>query len=187
MLHAARGKYRMQKIAKNSLSAHHCTILSGYIFTAKERINNQKKNLSNCNISSSCSHNMVNFGPLTPEICWQAWCTGNKFQQVSHLAFVTAPASLNGGQPNFAGCLAISRVGTLCIHSGVGLLPPNRILPGSKFTLRPNLALSYRQHYCTALRDSSSGHQPNFVAFNRGRYLYSAGWPSCWASAHILV
>ena len=36
---------------------------------------------------------------------------------------------------------------------------------------------------------SSSGRQPNFSALNRGRHLYSAGRPSCWASAlaHILV
>ena len=34
---------------------------------------------------------------------------------------------------------------------------------------------------------SSSGRQPNFAALNRGRHLYSAGWPSRWALAHILV
>ena len=28
---------------------------------------------------------------------------------------------------------------------------------------------------------------PVFAALNRGRHLYSAGWPSHWASAHILV
>jgi len=32
-----------------------------------------------------------------------------------------------------------------------------------------------------------SGHRPNFAALNRGRHLYSAGRPSCWALAHILV
>jgi len=36
-------------------------------------------------------------------------------------------------------------------------------------------------------RNSSSGHQPNFAALNRGRHLYSAGRPSRWALAHILV
>jgi len=36
-------------------------------------------------------------------------------------------------------------------------------------------------------RHSSSGRQPNFAALNRGRYLYSAGRPSCWALSHILV
>jgi len=34
-------------------------------------------------------------------------------------------------------------------------------------------------------RHSSSGHQPNFAALNRGHHLYSAGRPSRWA--HILV
>jgi len=38
----------------------------------------------------------------------------------------------------------------------------------------------------TALH-SSSGRQPNFAALNRGRHLYSAGWPSRWALANILV
>ena len=33
----------------------------------------------------------------------------------------------------------------------------------------------------------SSGRQPNFAALNRGRRLYSAGRPSRWALAHILV
>ena len=36
-------------------------------------------------------------------------------------------------------------------------------------------------------RQSSSGHQPNFAALNRGRHLYSAGRPSRWVLAHILV
>ena len=40
------------------------------------------------------------------------------------------------------------------------------------------------QRYCTA---SSSGRQPNFAALNRGRHLCSAGRPSGWALAHILV
>ena len=40
------------------------------------------------------------------------------------------------------------------------------------------------QPYCTA---SSSGRQPNFAAWNRGRHLCSAGRPSGWALAHILV
>jgi len=36
-------------------------------------------------------------------------------------------------------------------------------------------------------RHSSGGRQPNFAALNRGRHLYSAGRPSRWALAHILV
>jgi len=40
------------------------------------------------------------------------------------------------------------------------------------------------QRYCTA---SSNGRQANFAALNRGRNLCSAGRPSGWALAHILV
>jgi len=36
-------------------------------------------------------------------------------------------------------------------------------------------------------RHSGSGRQPNFAALNRGCHLYSAGWVSRWALAHILV
>ena len=37
------------------------------------------------------------------------------------------------------------------------------------------------------VRHSGSGRQPNFAALNRGCHLYSSGWPSRWALAHILV
>jgi len=40
------------------------------------------------------------------------------------------------------------------------------------------------QSYCAA---PSSERQPNFAALNRGRYLCSAGRPSRWALARILV
>jgi len=52
---------------KKSPSAHHRTTLSGYIFATKVHIDN-RKNLLNSNISSTCSYNMVNFGPLIAEI-----------------------------------------------------------------------------------------------------------------------
>jgi len=38
-------------------------------------IDNWKKNLLSSNISSTCSHNMVNFGPLTAEISSVIWGT----------------------------------------------------------------------------------------------------------------
>jgi len=67
VLHAARWKYRTQKIAKNRNLGK--TTLSGYIFVTKACIDNRKKWL-NSNISYTCFHNMVNFGPLTAGICW---------------------------------------------------------------------------------------------------------------------
>jgi len=74
VLHAARWKYRTQKSRKKSPSGHHRTTLSGYIFATKARIDNWKKNLSS-NTSSTCPHNMANFGPLTGEIGWPVWGT----------------------------------------------------------------------------------------------------------------
>jgi len=46
------------------------------------------------------------------------------------------------------------------------------------------LVIASWQRYCTV---SSSGRQPNFAELNRGRHLCSAGRPSGWALAHILV
>jgi len=116
----------------------------------------------------------------------------SKFQRVLCFAIVTAATSLIGGQPNFAQCLAVLWAGTLCIHFR-RLLLPDGIFPGAKFTLRPSLAFSYIGS--VTARHSSSGHQPNCGVvqemelwnFRRGRHLYSAGRPSRWALANILV
>ena len=58
----------------------------------------------NSNTSSTCLHNMVNFGPLTAEIGWRVWGTPANFNGFSRLGFVIAPTSLNGGKPNSARC-----------------------------------------------------------------------------------
>jgi len=71
-LHAARCKYRTQKSRQKSPSGYHRTTLSGYIFANKACIDNRKKLLSS-NISSTCPHNMVNFGPLAAEIVSLVW------------------------------------------------------------------------------------------------------------------
>ena len=63
---------------KKSPSGHHRTTMSGYIFATKACIDNRKK-LLNINVSPTCPHNMVNFGPLAAEICWRVWAP----QQIS--------------------------------------------------------------------------------------------------------
>jgi len=68
VLHAACCKCRTQKSRLKSPSGHHPTTLSGYIFATKACIDNQKKNLLSSNISSTCPHNMVNFGRLAAEM-----------------------------------------------------------------------------------------------------------------------
>jgi len=77
---AARGSLKIQdaKMAKNSPSKHHRTTFSGYIFAPKPCINN-RKNLLNSNTSSTCLHNMANFGPLTAEIGSVVWDTPANF------------------------------------------------------------------------------------------------------------
>ena len=44
------------------------------------------KNLLSSNISSTCPHNMVNFGPLAAEICWRVWDTPANFNGFRVLA-----------------------------------------------------------------------------------------------------
>jgi len=76
--------------------------MSGYIFATKACINVWKKNLISSNISSTCPHNMVNFGPLAAEISFISLGHRCKFQRVSRLGTVTAQHSSSGRQPNFA-------------------------------------------------------------------------------------
>jgi len=45
-----------------------------------------EKNFLNSNISSICLRNMVNFGSLTAEICWQVWGTPANFNGFRVLA-----------------------------------------------------------------------------------------------------
>jgi len=44
------------------------------------------KNLLNTDISSTCPHNMVNFGLLMAEICWRVWGTPANFNGFHLLA-----------------------------------------------------------------------------------------------------
>jgi len=175
VLHAARCKYRTQKLHQKSLSAHHRTTLSGYIFATKACIDNRKKLVK--------WQYLVNFGPLTAEIRWQVWGTPANFKGGSRLGFVSAPTSLNGGQPNFVRSLAVSCTGMLYIHFW-GLVPPNGILRTAKFTLRPSLAISYIGS--VTARHLSSGRQPKFAAWykewNYGTFADGATY--IWQGGH---
>jgi len=81
LCHAAPWKYRTQK----SPFGHHRTILSGYIFATKARVDN-RKNLLSSNISSICPHNMLNFGLLAAEIISSVWGTPENFNGFRVLA-----------------------------------------------------------------------------------------------------
>jgi len=79
------------KIAKESPSGHDRTTLPGYIFATKACIEIRKKNLLNSNTSSTCSDNMVNFGPLAAEIGLPVWGTPANFN-----GFLILAALLHG-------------------------------------------------------------------------------------------
>jgi len=147
-------------------------------------------------------HISPQYGKLRPTNGWDRFTSlghPSKFQWVLRLAFVTATTSLIGGQPNFARCLAISWAGTLYIHF-------RRLLPRQNFSwykihfTSKSCILLYWQRYpilaafCRALQQWASAKLCGMVQgmelkdFHRGRHhLYSAGRPSRWASAHILV
>jgi len=139
-------------------------------------------------------HTSWQYGELQPTNGWDRFRSFghlNKFQRVSHLAFVTTSLTgtnqtLHNVSPSPGLVLYIYIFGGSC---------PDRILSGAKFTLRPSLAFVCLGS--VTAQHSSSRHQPNFTASykewnygtftERGHHLYSAGRPSCWALAHILV
>ena len=124
-----------KKVAKNR---HLGTIpqLCRAISSQLRHVSTMGKNLLSSNMSSTCPHNMVNFGSLAAEIGLPVWGTGT-------------PVNLNG-----------FRVLAALLH-------------GSQ-------VVSVSQ---TLWRGTRSG----ITELTRGRQLYWAGRPWCWASAHIIV
>jgi len=141
-----------------------------------------EKNLLNSNISSMCLHNMANFGPLTAEIRWPVWGTPANFNRFRILPSLLQPRR--------------SPEANQTVHNvwPRGVLAPDRILCGAKFTLcLKSCVLLYWQRYCTARQQRAwaklCGVVQGMELWNchRRRHLYSAEQPSCWALAHILV
>jgi len=87
---AARGSLKVQD-AKNRQKfamgtvAQICLAISSQL----RHVSTIGKNFLDGNISSTCPHNMVNFGPLAAEIGSVVWHR-SKFQRVSRLGFLTA-------------------------------------------------------------------------------------------------
>jgi len=75
VLHAARWKYRTQKNRHFGTIAQFCRAVSSQL----RHVSTIGKNLLNNDTSSTCSHNMVNFGLLTTEIRWRVWGTPANF------------------------------------------------------------------------------------------------------------
>jgi len=120
------------------------------------------KKLLSSNMSSTCPHNMVNFDHLAAEICWRVWGTPanfNGFRVLAALLRRRRSAEANQTLHDVWPCPTLLHY----IYISGGSCPPDRILPGAKFTLRPSLAFSYIA--IVTARHSSSGRQPNFTAW----------------------
>jgi len=90
LLHAARLRYRMHKVAKNYPSGHHCTTLSDYIFAINARIDNRKKTRTK---QQYLPHMSLQYGELRPTSGWDLLVIlghPSKFQRVPRLGSVTA-------------------------------------------------------------------------------------------------
>jgi len=84
--HAARWKYRTQKLAKKSPSGHHPTIWRAISSQLRHTSTIGKKNLLSSNISSRCPYNIMNFGILAAEIVSLVWDTPANFSGFRVLA-----------------------------------------------------------------------------------------------------
>jgi len=111
MRHMARGKYGTQKLRKKR---HMCTITQNC-----RPISSQLRHLSTIGKKlvkqQYLLHTSSQCGELRPTNGWDRLASlghPSKFQWVSRLGFLTASTSLNGSQPNFARCLAVSWAGT---------------------------------------------------------------------------
>ena len=114
----------------------------------------------NSNISSTCSHNMANFGPLTSEVCWRVWGTPANFD-----GFRVLPSLLQRRRSPKANQTShdVWPSPGLLHYTFSGALAAERILPGAKFTLYPSLVFSYIGS--VTARHSSTRRQPNFEAW----------------------
>jgi len=127
------------------------------------------------NISSIYLHNMVNFGPLTAEICGRVWDTSANFNRLQVLALLLHRSRLAEVNKTLQDVWPSPGLEHYIYIFG-GFLSPNGILPAAEFTLRSSLTFSYIGS--VIVRHSSSGRQPNFVAWykewNYGTFTDSA-------------
>jgi len=107
-----------------------------------------EKKLLNSNISSTWPHNMVNFGPLTTEICWWVWGTPANSSRFRNLALLLHQrrSTLHDVWPS---------LGLVHTHSQWLLPPENFARCKIHFTSR-SCVLLYWQRYCKVLQQASA-------------------------------
>jgi len=121
-----------------------------------------EKSLLNSNISSTCPHNMANFGPLTAEIGSEVWGTPTNFNEFHLLPSLLqrrrspeANQTLHDVWPSPGVVHYIYIFGGSC--------PPTEFCPVQNSLLCPSLAFAYIGS--VTARHSSSGCQPNSAAW----------------------
>jgi len=105
--------------------------------------------------------NMVNFSPLTAEICWRVWGTAANFNRFCVLALLLHPRCAMEVSNTLQNVWSYPAL----VHYKYNFRSSffNGILPAAKFTLRPTLVFSYIGSVTTW--HLSSGRQPNFVVW----------------------
>jgi len=182
VLHTAHWKYSTQKNAKNG---HLCTIAQlcqALIFTTKACNVIRKKNLLDQYLLHMSSQ-YAGLSPLMAGIDWWVWGTPSTFSGFHALASLLhrrrsteVNRTLHDVWPS-PGLVHH-------IHFWGLFPPPNRILPGAKFTLRPSLSFSCigsitaRHMQCASAKLCGVVQGMELRNFGKGHHLYSAGWPS---------
>ena len=113
VLHGARwstGRKNCPKIARLRTIGQICRAISSQLW----HISTMGKKLLNSNISPTCLHNMVNFGPLMAEIYWRFWGTPANFNGFRVLASLRhRRRSTEVNQTLHDVCVTVSWDGTL--------------------------------------------------------------------------
>jgi len=99
------------------------------------------KSLLNSNVSSTCPHNVANFGPLTAEIGSGIWDIPANFNGFRALASYCSDVAHR--RPTKLCTIFRRLLGWYTTYTFLGTLAPKRNLPAAIFTLRPSLAFSY--------------------------------------------
>jgi len=178
----------MQKIALCTM-AQLCRATSSQL----RHVSTIGKNFLNSNISPTCPYNMVNFGLLTAEIVSLVWGTPANFNGFHVLASLLqrrrSPEANQISHDVWPSPGLLHYIG-LYIFGGSCPLTEFRHVQNSLYV--SSFAFSYIGSV-TGLQQRASAKLCGMVQgielpnFRRGRHLYSAGRPSRWASAHILV
>jgi len=106
--------------------------------------------------------------------------------KIGHLGTIAQLCRAISSQLRHVLTIGSSNISSRCPHNMVNFGPlAAEISPVVWGTPANFNGFASRQRYTA--RHSGSGRQPNFASLNRGRHLYSAGRPSRWALAHILV